>query len=582
MDRRTFLALFLTALVIVFTPMIFRGFGARSAAPVSATRDSAALANGAGASTAATAAGQTNPPAPAQPMTPAIGAPSPAVAAPTVARRAADTIGVDASKTRYTFSTAGAAPQAVVLNAYRHLGASARGQTKAMLLGTVPGTPSPAGLLHYRLVRGADTVALDTVPFRAERTADGVTFTSSGAVPVTIRYQFANDGYVAHVSGQVGGSSSNATTQLLVDLPQTLRSQEADTLDDERHLAYGYKLEHEDVKSVSFTKLDPTMVRTDSGPMTWVATRNKYFLVALVAPSPSTSFLAVRMQGGPRVGKQAPSAFATAVQPVKDGRFGFDLYTGPQSWQQLRAVGHDLENVNPYGGWIPGVQPFATICMRVLLWMKQTLNVSYGWVLIIFGIAVRLLLWPLNQSAMRSSLKMQRIQPELAEVQKRYKSDPEKQREALVKLYQQHGMSPFSPIMGCLPMLLPMPVLFALFFVFQNTIEFRGVSFLWLPDLSLRDPYYIMPIFMGVSMFVLSWIGMRAAPPNPQTKMMSYMMPAVMTMVLLNFASGLNLYYAVQNIAALPQQWMLSRERMKAAPPVAAASPPLRSRRATT
>jgi YidC/Oxa1 family membrane protein insertase len=124
-------------------------------------------------------------------------------------------------------------------------------------------------------------------------------------------------------------------------------------------------------------------------------------------------------------------------------------------------------------------------------------------------------------------------------------------------------------------------VLFALFFVFQNTIEFRGVSFLWLPDLSLRDPFYIMPIFMGVSMLVLSWIGMRAAPPNPQTKMMSYMMPAVMTMVLLNFASGLNLYYAVQNVAALPQQWLLTRERMKAAPAVAAPAP-LRGRRATT
>jgi YidC/Oxa1 family membrane protein insertase len=315
--------------------------------------------------------------------------------------------------------------------------------------------------------------------------------------------------------------------------------------------------------------------------MTWVAARNKYFLVALVAPSPSTAFQALRMQGGPRIGKSAPIARATAVQPVRDGRIAFDLYAGPQSWVQLRAIGHDLENVNPYGGWIPGVQPLATICMRVLLWMRQTFHVSYGWVLIIFGLTVRLLLWPLNQSAMRSSLKMQRIQPELAEVQKRYKNDPEKQREALVKLYQQHGMSPFSPIMGCLPMLLPMPVLFALFFVFQNTIEFRGVSFLWLPDLSLKDPYYIMPIFMGVSMFVLSWIGMRAAPPNPQTKMMSYMMPAVMTTVLLNFASGLNLYYAVQNLAALPQQLMLSRERLKAGPP-APAPAPLRGRRATT
>src|SRR5207237_8035966 len=109
----------------------------------------------------------------------------------------------------------------------------------------------------------------------------------------------------------------------------------------------------------------------------------------------------------------------------------------------------------------------------LLLRIGQSFYVSYGWVVIIFGVAVRLLLWPLNQSAMRSSLKMQRIQPELAEVQKKYKTDPEKQREALVKLYQQHGMSPFSPIMGCLPMLLPMPVLCALLFVFQTTINSR-------------------------------------------------------------------------------------------------------------
>jgi YidC/Oxa1 family membrane protein insertase len=113
-------------------------------------------------------------------------------------------------------------------------------------------------------------------------------------------------------------------------------------------------------------------------------------------------------------------------------------------------------------------------------------------------------------------------------------------------------------------MLLPMPILFALYFVFQNTIEFRGVPFLWLPDISLRDPYYITPLLMGASMLVLSWIGMRAAPPNPQAKVMGYMMPAMFTMMFLNFASGLNLYYAVQNLVAIPQQWFLTQERAKA------------------
>jgi YidC/Oxa1 family membrane protein insertase len=109
-----------------------------------------------------------------------------------------------------------------------------------------------------------------------------------------------------------------------------------------------------------------------------------------------------------------------------------------------------------------------------------------------------------------------------------------------------------------------MPVLFALYFVFQNTIEFRGVHFLWLPDISLRDPYYITPLLMGVSMLVLSWIGMRTAPPNPQAKIMGYMMPAMFTIMFMNFASGLNLYYAVQNLVAIPQQWLLTRERAKA------------------
>jgi YidC/Oxa1 family membrane protein insertase len=90
-----------------------------------------------------------------------------------------------------------------------------------------------------------------------------------------------------------------------------------------------------------------------------------------------------------------------------------------------------------------------------------------------------------------------------------------------------------------------------------------------MPDLSLRDPYYITPIVMGLSMFLMSWIGMKAAPPNPQAKMMSYMMPAMFTLMFLNLASGLNLYYAVQNIASLPQQLMVTRQRarMRVTPP---------------
>ena len=133
----------------------------------------------------------------------------------------------------------------------------------------------------------------------------------------------------------------------------------------------------------------------------------------------------------------------------------------------------------------------------------------------------------------------------------------------MMKLYADHNMSPFTPILGCLPMLLPMPILFALFFVFQNTIEFRGVPFLWLPDLSRHDPLYIIPLVMGLSMFGLSKVGQLGMPPNPQAKMMLYFLPVMMTFLFFRFASGLNLYYAVSNIFSIPQQYFLARRRLR-------------------
>jgi YidC/Oxa1 family membrane protein insertase len=277
------------------------------------------------------------------------------------------------------------------------------------------------------------------------------------------------------------------------------------------------------------------------------------------------AFAEVSFTGGTRTEKAATNASATVVAELRGGTLTWELFAGPQEWTRLVAMGRDFEHVNPYGGWLQGVvQPFAAIVVRVLLWMKNATQLNYGWVLVIFGLFIRLALWPLNQSAMRTSMRMQRIQPELQKLQTQYAKDPQKMQAELMKVYAAHGLSPFSAFSGCLPMLLPLPVLFALFFVFQNTIEFRGVSFLWLPDISIKDPLYILPLLMGVTMYLLSWIGMRNAPENPQAKMMSYIFPVMMTFLFLNFASGLNLYYTIQNLAALPQQWLLSNERGKA------------------
>jgi YidC/Oxa1 family membrane protein insertase len=556
MDKRTLLALVLMAIVIVVTPMLFSS-GRRA----TATRaDSTAVATAASDSATKPALQTTRPTVESTPP-----ATQRAVTPAPAQTLAADSAVLATPRAKYTIVTPGAVPSAVHINGYADL---RPGRRDSMILAQHVGP-----LLRYRLVLGADTIDLSRVGFTVQSSGSTVTLTSTSP-PVSITYQAAN-GFRTSVHGQVANAPPGST--LLIDLPRDLRSAEADTLDDMRHLAYGYKLPRRDVVSVPFAKLDTT-VRVDTGAMQWVAVRDKYWLVALMHPvnaGVGATFRGLASRGDTAIARIKRHASATTSVPLANGEFAFDLYVGPQSWQELHALGNDLENVNPYAGFLHAVvQPFATIVMRVLLWMKGTFQVNYGWVLVIFGVVIRLLLWPLNQKAMRTSIQMQRLQPELQEIQRRYKSDPDKQRDALVKLYQSHGMSPLSPMLGCLPMLLPMPVLFALYFVFQNTIEFRGVHFLWLPDISLRDPYYIIPIVMGASMFVLSWIGMRSMPPNPQTKMMSYMMPVMFTVMFLNFASGLNLYYAVQNIAALPQQWILTRERAKAGVGVSTASAP--------
>jgi YidC/Oxa1 family membrane protein insertase len=572
MDKRFFLALVLTAIVIVGTPFLFPN--ARRA-PVRA--GDSAQAHAARADSVARSADSLA--SASVPSIPPASAPAVIVARDSVAATAGTTTAgavrpettvVDTRLATYAFSSRGAVPISIVLDSYPSRRPDAKGRSAELV------RPNSA-LVGYRFAVGADTIALDRMaltPQRSTTTAGAPVLTYRGSAAghdLRLTYTFVPDSFLVRVAAAAAGAPAKST--LLIDLPRGLQSNEADTLDDVNHLGMSFRTSRGDVTSVGFSKLDTGEVRIESGPLNWVATRDKYFLVAIRTPA-KQPFAALRLEGEPRTGKSARDIDATVALPLQGGAASFELYAGPQDFARLQKLGNDLDQVNPYGGWIHGaVQPFVTIVMRALLWMKHTTNLSYGWVLVLFGVLIRLALWPLNQRAMRTSIAMQRLQPELQAIQKKYKEDPRKQQEVIMKVYTEHGMSPLSPLMGCLPMLLPMPVLYALYFVFQNTIEFRGVPFLWLPDLSMRDPYYITPLVMGLSMYVMSWIGLKAAPPNPQAKVMSYMMPVMLTVLFLNLASGLNLYYAVQNIAALPQQWLLARERQKVAP-VAVVSPP--------
>lgn len=562
MDKRLSIALLLTAITVAVTPMLFptaRRTPADKTANDIARRDSPAAAVRRSKS-------------PAPPGSTALTQVT-AARGDTVAR--ADSMSgslvgslspreisvISTGKSEYRFTNIGAAPQLVILKEYERLTASG-GRV-------VLGRPEEQSLLTYSLVVQGDTIALENVPFQMTRSEkqpgeSALTYRAFvKGIQVAISYGVVPGRYMLRINGMVEGASGSS--YLLVKLPVTLPATESDTLGDLRSLSYSFKPERDNARGVPFGKLDPGETMLETGPLSWAAVRNKYFVFGLLNLE-GDAFEEITLVGGPRTSKVATTASATVVKAVKNGTFAFEMYAGPQQSTQLISIGRDFDNVNPYGWSVlqPIVNPIAALCIRLLLWLHDTLKVSYGWVLVLFGIVVRILLWPLNQSAMRSSLKMQELQPRLAEVQKKYKDKPEKQREEMMKVYKEAGASPFTALSGCLPMLIPMPVLFALFFVFQNTIEFRGVPFFWLPDISVKDPLYVLPALMGISMYVLSWIGLRNAPANPQAKMMSYMFPVMMTFVLMNMASGLNLYYTAQNIAALPQQWLLARERLKA------------------
>ena len=499
-------------------------------------------------------------------------APGPATADPTMPAAApvvqrADTISVTSGLYRYDISTHGARLVGATLLAYESM-VEAEGDAPAQIL------QSPSDMLGLTLVAGRDSVPLRDWYFTASDSSVTVTAAASlrltaerGGRTVELVYTFRPDDYRIGVQGRVTGVGPDGGL-LLIGMGPGLRNVEADSAEHLRELAIVTMDDGAD--RLDFGDLEPGRPEIVSGPFGWVAVKSKYFVTALFAVDSAESAATGRISGvralaAAESGDQRSSADLHVSIPVAaDGQFDYLLYAGPMEHDRLAGVGFGFDNVNPYG-W-PGIRTvihfFAVPVRWLLVWMHEQLGLAYGIVLVLFGILVRIVLWPLNQKAMRSSMAMQAIQPEMKAIQERYKENPQKQQQEMMRLYKEHGVNPLG---GCWPMLLPMPVLFALFFVFQNTIELRGAEFLWIPDLSRPDPLYIIPVVMGLSMFGLSKVGQMGLEPNPQMKMMLYLMPPLMTFFLWRFAAGLNLYYAVSNIASIPQQWLVAKERQRRA-----------------
>jgi YidC/Oxa1 family membrane protein insertase len=427
--------------------------------------------------------------------------------------------------------------------------------------------PELGPLVAYQLRVGDRILDLSGLDFQLESNGavelheasapETLRFIHDGRPRIAIEYTFHPDSYMVRVSGSVDDGAVDA---LYIELPPTLAINEANVAEDERALAYVVNSRRQGIRSQRLDGVDAQQI--EEGPLVWVAIKNKYFVLGAVAGEGE----AARSFGGliARPLERQNAARLTATMPLPgEPRFDFGLYIGPQEHERLVAVGQDFADVNPYGWRVfrPIIRPLAHLITWALVGLHRILDIGYGWVLVLFGFIVRLVLWPLNSSAMRSQMRNMELQPRMKEIQTKYKAEPEKLQKEMMRLYKEEGFNPFG---GCLPMLIPFPVLITLFFVFQSTIEFRGVEFLWLPDLAQRDPIYVLPVLLGVSMFVMQWVSMRAMPmQNPQMKFMLWFLPIFMVIIFLNLASGLNLYYFASNVASIPQQIQIARERKR-------------------
>jgi YidC/Oxa1 family membrane protein insertase len=497
-----------------------------------------------------------------------------AAAAPTGPAVHEDTVIVRSPLYRYAVSTRGGRIISSRFLPYVSLNAAHHRDTLELI---PPGT----GLLASTLVAGTDTLHLDQISFTAS--ADSLSATTAPATltlhgesaghTIDLTYQFSPTDYRITASGTISGVGPNGGT-LLIGLGNGFLDTESDSVDNARQSGIVTKLDKTTL--LHFSSLKPRIVTPISGPFEWAAVKSKYFVAGLFSYDSTTEGVRGRIGGVEAFAADTQSHpiranVIASISVPSAGTFGWSLYLGPMEYDRLSHMGHQFDDVNPYGwAWFrPLIRPIAVVIRSIFVWMHTAMGLGYGLVIVIFGLVVRILIWPLSRIAMRSMARMQAIQPLITELQARYKDDPAQLQKETFKLYKEHNVNPFG---GCWPMLLPYPLLVAVFFVLAYTIEVRGQTFLWLPDLARADPLYIIPILMGASMFAVSKIGQMGLPPNPQTKMMTWLMPVVMLVFFAKFASGLNLYYTIQNLASIPQQWLVMKERQKMMPiPIAAA-----------
>ena len=307
------------------------------------------------------------------------------------------------------------------------------------------------------------------------------------------------------------------------------------------------------------------------GSVSWAATRTKYFTAVIIPERNSSNRVMLKSSGrttndGNLYKSYGISLNIPVIKPSGSSTHTFTIYLGPISADILKSYQVNLQKMMNFGWGF--VRPIG----RIVLWSfvkLHTIIPNYGFVIIIFSILIKILVYPLTHKSYVSMKKMQDLQPVIAELKKKYKDDQPTMQKKQMQLFKEKGVNPLG---GCLPMLIQMPLLFALFTVFRSTIELRGAGFIWwITDLSSQDtlftlpfslPIYgpnvnFLPIFMGFTMYLQQKYSGQSST-NEQQKLMGYFMPVFMVLFFNTFPSGLNLYYSLFNIFSVIQTKYLS------------------------
>ncbi|MEM7468131.1 MAG: membrane protein insertase YidC [Pseudomonadota bacterium] len=281
----------------------------------------------------------------------------------------------------------------------------------------------------------------------------------------------------------------------------------------------------------------------------WVAVLEHYFVAALLPPPEEPYHFYSRILDERRfiVGMYSQPI---AVAPGQQGNFPSRIFIGPKQQEVLSNVALNLDRTVDYGVlWFIGEPLF-----KVLQWLHDLIG-NWGWAIIVLTILLKLFFYPLSAAGYRSMAKMRKVQPRMMALKERYGDDRARMNQAMMDLYKEEKINPLG---GCLPILVQIPVFIALYWVLLESVELRQVPFaLWLTDLTAKDPYFVLPLLMGISMWVQQKL--NPAPMDPVQQKVMQILPFVFTVFFAFFPAGLVLYWVVNNILSIIQQWRITK-----------------------